>query len=130
MAKNYNQKLIKIRRSYNPSEIARLFGIERKTCFRWIKNEGLRVIKPNTNPLLVMGADLKNFIVKKQKDRKVELKVNEYFCVKCQKAVRAKTGTQRVIKTGKTVGKDSKNQLNQIGLCEFCETKLNKFLRV
>jgi hypothetical protein len=64
MPKRYNTRLIKASRSYSPSEIAKLFDIDRKTCFRWIKSKGLRVIEKNTNPLLVYGKDLKEFIIK------------------------------------------------------------------
>lgn len=130
MGKKYNQKFIKVKRSYSPSEIAKLFGIDRKTCFRWIKIGGLRVIEKNTNPLLIIGQDLKDFIVKKQRDRKITLRPDEYFCVKCQKAVGAKIGSEKIIKTGKTIGKNNKDQINKIGVCKICGAKLNRFLRV
>lgn len=130
MAKNYNIKLIKIKRSYSPNEIVKLFGVDRRTCSRWIKDEGLKVIKPNTNPLLIMGIDLKDFMARKQKERKTKLKDNEYFCVKCQKAVRAKAGTEKIMKTGKRLGKNNIEQINKIGLCGICGAKLNRFSRV
>lgn len=130
MSLNYNPNLIKVRRSYSPGEIAQLFGIDQKTCFRWIKNGGLKVIKENTSPLLVGGGDLKDFITRNKKERKTKLKADEYFCLKCRKAVRAKAGSEQTVKTGKTIGKNKLPQINKVGICEDCGTKLNRFLRV
>ena len=126
---NYNPHLIKSRRSYSISEISSLFDIHRKTCHRWLKNEGLRVIEKNVNPLLVMGVDLINFIKKKRIKNKVVLRENEFFCMKCHKPVRAKIGSERIIKTGKRIGKDNLEQLKKVGICGICGTKLNRFLK-
>lgn len=125
---NYNVNLITARRSYSVNEIASLFGIDRKTCGRWIKYEGLMVIERNTKPLLIMGADLIDFIKKKREKKKIHLKENEFFCVKCHKAVRAKIGSEQIIKTGKRIGKDNREQLKKTGICDNCNTKLSKFL--
>ena len=130
MSANYNPNLIRVKRSYSPSEIASLFGINRKTCSRWIKNEGLKVIEKNTNPLLIMGQDLKNFITKKRLKRKTKLKSDEYFCVKCNNARKAKSGSEKIVKTGKTIGLKKKEQEKKTGICESCGTKLNRFLGV
>ncbi len=130
MPKRYNTRLIKQRRSYSPSQIAKLFSIDRKTCFRWIKDKELKVLGLNTNQTLISGVDLKEFLDKEKAERKTKLEENEFFCMKCHKAVRAKTGSENIVKTGKTIGKDSKDQLKKIGLCELCGTKLNKLLSV
>ena len=130
MSRKYNTRLIKAKRSYSPKDMAVLFGINKATCLRWIKNEGLNVLQENTSPLLIMGKDLKKFLSERNKKRKTNLKENEYFCMKCKKAVKAKIGSEENISTGKTIGKDKRKQLNKIGFCEFCGTKLNKFLRV
>ena len=127
---NYNIHKIQTRRSYNLTEIASLFNIDRKTCGRWIKNERLRVIEENGNPVLVMGADLKDFITKKRTKKKRPLKENEFFCFKCHKAVKAKTGSEKTIKTGKKIGKENREQLKKIGICEVCGTEINRYLGV
>jgi hypothetical protein len=127
---NYNINLITVRRSYSVNEIASLLGISRRTCGRWIKYEGLRVIEENTNPLLIIGADLIGFMKKKREKRRIPLKENEFFCVKCHKAVRAKIGSEQITKTGKRIGKDNQEQLKKTGICENCQTPLNKFLGV
>lgn len=127
---NYNLNLITARRSYSVNEVAALLRIDRKTCGRWIKYEGLKPIEENTNPLLITGSDLIDFIKKKREERKISLKENEFFCVKCHKAVRAKPKSVKTIKTGKRIGKNNQEQIKKIGACENCHTKLNKFLGV
>lgn len=125
---NYNINLITARRSYSTNEIASLLGIDRKTCGRWIKYKGLKTIEENRSPLLIMGADLIDFIKKEREKRKIPLKENEFLCVKCHKAVRAKIESEQIIKTGKRIGKDNREQLKKIGVCENCNTRLNRFL--
>lgn len=112
------------------SEIASLFGIDRKTCHRWMENEGLRVIEKNVNPLLVMGEDLIAFIKNKKVKNKVALKEDEFFCMKCHKPTRAKVGSEMTVKTGKKIGIANMEQIKKTALCEICGTKLNRFLRI
>src|SRR3990167_4045944 len=100
---NYNPRLIKSRRSYSIGDITSLFGIDRKTCHRWIKDKGLRVIEKNVSPLLVMGTDLISFLKDKRVKSKVVLREGEFFCMKCHGAVRAKIGSERTIETGKKI---------------------------
>jgi len=127
---NYRINLITARRSYSIGEISSLLGVDRKTCGRWIKYGDLEIVEENTNPILVIGADLINFIKKKREKRRVTIKENEFYCMKCHKAVRAKIGSEQIIKTGKMIGKDNREQLKKIGVCENCNTPLNKFLGV
>ena len=126
----YHINKIKLRKSYSITEIASLLGIDRKTCSRWIKNDGLKVIEENVSPILVMGADLEDFIRKKRAKNKISLKENESFCLKCRKGVIAKIGSEEIIKTGKRIGKENREQLRKIGICENCGTKINIFLGV
>ena len=125
---NYNLNQITARRSYSINEIAHLLDVNRRTCGRWIKHEGLKSIGDNTSNLLIMGMELKDFIKKKRNKRKIHLKDNEFFCLKCHKAVKAKIGSEQIVKTGKKIGKDNQEQLKRVGVCENCETKVNKFL--
>ncbi len=127
---NYNHRLIKARRSYSIGEICSLFGINKKTCRRWLKNDGLRVIEENVRPLLVMGADLIDFLKRKRLKNKVILREDEFFCIKCRKAVKAKKGSKMIIKTGKRIGKANLEQFKKTGVCEVCGTILNRFLKV
>ena len=125
MSGRYNIRLIKERRSYSPQDISDLLGISKWTCFRWIK-KGLKVLDPTTKHLLVMGIDLKYFLNKMQSKRKIKLQKNEYYCFSCRRAVKAKLGSEQVIMTGKKIGKQNRSQQMKKGLCENCNTKLNR----
>jgi len=129
MAHKYNLHLIKGRRSYSADDLRRLYGIVPKTFSRWIES-GLKVVEEGVRPLLVMGGDLRQFLKKIRTDRKVKLNENEFFCYKCHKKIRARIGTEEIIKTGKKIGKDNADQTKKIGLCEVCGTKVSKFLKV
>ncbi len=126
----YKLNKIKARKSYCITEIASLFSVDRKTCSRWIKDEGLKVIEENVTPLLIMGKDLEDFIRKKRTKNQVPLKEDECFCFKCHKAVKPKMGSEKIVKTGKRIGKENHEQLKKTGVCEFCGTEINKYLRV
>jgi len=127
---HYNLNRIKSKRSYNSTEASALLGVNRKTFKRWIKCEGLKVIERNVSPILIMGADLTEFIKNKRLRRKIPIKGEEFFCLKCRKSVKAENGSEQIIKTGKTIGKDNHEQLRKVGICEVCGTKINKYLEV
>lgn len=129
MSKNYNTRLIKTKRSYTRKEVAQLLNISEKTCSNWIK-QGLEFMKEDGSIMLIMGQDLKDFITNLNESRKTKLKPNEYFCVKCQKARIGKTGSEKIVETGKTIGKNKVPQKKRKAICEKCGTGLNRFLKV
>ena len=126
---NYNYKKIISKRSYNSTELSALLGINRKTFKRWV-DDGLRVVEVGVSPVLVMGADVIDFIKNKRLKRKMPLKENDFLCLKCHKLVKAKTGSEKIIKTGKKIGKDNHEQSRKTGICEVCGTEVNKYLGV
>lgn len=123
----YNPRLIKARHSYLLGEVATLFGINKKTCLRWLK-EGLKPIEPNTKPLLIWGNDLRHFLAEKKKQKIVILKSKEFYCMKCRRAVTAKPRTEKTIPTGKKIGREARAQLYLVGKCGQCGTGLTRFL--
>lgn len=126
MAKRYPLNIIKTRRSYSVEEVAELFAVNKKTCFRW-KEEGLQPIVPGAKPLLFMGYEVKRFLKKRQSVSKVMLKVNEYYCLRCRRAVRAKAGSEKTVSTGKRIGKDNRVQHCKKAICEKCGLKISRF---
>ncbi len=123
---NYNTHLITARRCYRMKDIADLYRINKRTCRRWII-EGLKVVEANTSSPLIMGKDLILFLKNKQAKKKIKLKDDELYCVKCRKGVKAKIGSEKIIKTGKTIGKANKELLIKSGVCENCGTRLNRY---
>jgi hypothetical protein len=124
---NYNPRLIKGQHSYSVEEIASLFGINKKTCFRWLQ-EGLEPIEQNTKPLLIWGNDLRTFLIRKKKEKKVTLGSKEFYCMKCKCAVRATVGTEKELPTGKKIGRNARVQLYRIGKCGKCGIQVVRYL--
>ena len=127
MAKNYNTRIIKTRKSYSPEEIASLFNINRRTVTTWI-GKGLQVIDKKSKPYLIMGFDLAGFLRCNMAKRRVRLEDNQYFCLKCRKAVEVRVGSESKIKTGKRIGADNREQFKKVGNCRCCGTKVSRFL--
>ena len=87
--------------SYTIEEICGALGVTSKTCYRWIES-GLPTIPGSKKPILIFGFELKEFIREKRKKRKVPLGRNQFYCLKCRKAVFAKRGTLKVFQNRKT----------------------------
>ncbi|MDB5260277.1 MAG: helix-turn-helix protein [Candidatus Nomurabacteria bacterium] len=128
VANKYNLHSIKTRRSYSLKEVSVLLQVDRKTCSRWIKDKGLKVIAPDTTPILIMGADLKTFLLEMRCKNRVVLGEDELYCLKCHCGRKAKKGSEQVIKTGKKIGKEKQEQFKKIGNCDTCGTPMHKFL--
>jgi hypothetical protein len=124
MSKKYKLNLIKTRESYNTKTITKLLGVHARTIHDWCQ-EGLKVL--NRKPLLIMGFDLKEFLNNKAADRKHKLLPNEFYCIKCRKAVKGISNKAYIQFTGKTLGRQGLRELIVKGFCEICGTKQNKF---
>ena len=123
----YNLAKIRSKSAYSVKEVGTLLGVNRKTVVRWFK-EGLPLLDPRQQPHLIMGYDLEAFIKAKREASQVKLKPNEYYCLKCRKPVEAKQGTQRVEKTGKTIGKKNREQEMIYAKCKGCGGKIARLL--
>jgi len=71
MSGRCNPNKAKIHRSYTVEEIACLFSIHKNTVREWIK-KGLPVCD-NQKPMLILGAELREFIQAKNKKNKTEV---------------------------------------------------------
>jgi len=80
--RRYPVNLIKLSCSYDPAEIAKLFGIHRNTVRHWLKS-GLVPID-DRRPILISGAALKAFIAERQQARKQKCLPGEFFCFRCR----------------------------------------------
>lgn len=81
MAKRHNVRLVKIHRSYTPSELAKVLGVAKLTVSRWI-DAGLPVIE-RKRPLLVHGSDLRAFLQARQ-PRKQPCRPGQFYCLPCR----------------------------------------------
>lgn len=115
--RKYNTNLIKETLSYSIHEIAELFRIHRGTVRQWIK-EGLPIID-NRKPYLVLGSDLKEFIKKRQGNRKTRCNANELYCCKCRKP---QTSWNNLVDL-KIL---NERRFLIMGICIQCNTRTNK----
>lgn len=125
MGKTYNIRLIKHRESYTLKQISETLNVHPRTVQEWRK-EGLKTISTE-KPFLVMGYDLKEFLNKKLQSRKTKLEANQFYCTKCRRAVTSKNNEVHLASLNKTIGKQGFKALIIKGVCQECETKLNKF---
>lgn len=125
MSKNLNLRLIKQRESYSLKQISELLNVHIRTVQAW-KQEGLPTINQE-KPYLVMGYDLKEFLSKKFAKRRIKLQSNKFFCTKCREAVRSTENQVWLQTSGKSIGKQGFKELVIKGICEFCNSKLNRF---
>ncbi len=112
-----NLKNISIHRSYEIKEISELIKVNKKTCFRWI-DKGLKIVDQSKKPILISGADLKEFMKNKDSKNKVMLNRNQFYCFTCKAPTYAKKGTIRI------------NKNNKVGKCYVCGGKICRTIKL
>lgn len=125
MAKKIKLNLLKTRESYSSRRLAETLNVHIRTVQEW-KSQGLKPIS-NTIPLLFMGFEVKEFLQQRQKTNKIKLENNQFYCVKCRKAVSSKDNKIEIIITGKVIGRNNLSEFVIKGVCEICGCKLNRF---
>ncbi len=107
---------IKSLRCYQVPEVAEVTGVTTRTVRSWIK-QGLPVFAVE-RPTLVRGDDLIAFIKKQRADRKTDVALHEFFCLRCQKARTAAGGFATCRTNGTRVALKA--------ICIECEGVMNK----
>lgn len=127
MNRRYNTRLIRKRRTYSTKEIAALFGIHTRSVQQWVAKSGLLPIKGSSNPYLIYGDALFNFLTAKRQKRKCSLQADEFYCLKC-KCGRKGISTEAVItQTTIRIGNQGKFKEIRTSKCEVCGKKLFRF---
>lgn len=126
--RNYNIRIIRERRTYTPQEIADRLGATRGTIYRWV-DDGLKPIRSDTNPLLFYGETVIAFLRERRKGHRMKLKPDELYCLKCHEAWQVDLKEILTEKTGKKVGKDDRDQLQNVARCGRCNTIMRRFIR-
>lgn len=122
MKKNYRIRLIWGKRSYYSWEIAELLGVHIRTVQDWVKS-GLPILE-GSRPSMVMGADLKKFLIDKQRKRRILLNEGEIYCLVCKKGVEPTDLTKTW--TNRKIG-HNKQSIEFIGTCPDCGRKIVRF---
>ncbi len=87
MAKRYPAHRIKIHRSYTVEEVALLLGAHAQTVRGWVQSGTLPVCGEQ-RPILIIGAELRAYLVRRQERAKRRLGPDEFYCLKCRGARR------------------------------------------
>jgi hypothetical protein len=119
--RRYPVNRIKQSYSYEPSEIAKLFGIHRNTVRHWLK-DGLVTID-GRRPILVHGAALKAFLSERQEARRQKCGPGEFFCFRCR-APRKPWGNVA------DIAPHTEKVAKLTALCCVCETTMHRTIRL
>jgi Helix-turn-helix domain len=111
--------LVKLLCTYDPAEIAKLFGIHRNTVRHWLK-EGLVPIDDH-RPILVSGSVLRAFISRRQEARKRNCGPGEFFCFR-RHAPRKRWGGMANFST------HNSKIAKAIAFCSVCETGMHQMI--
>lgn len=111
--KKPNHRLVKIHRNYAVEEVASLLNIHKNTVRNWIKLNGLPTCD-DQRPTLILGCDLRDFLVKKKKSRKCPLSPGQIYCVRCRTAKYPAGNMAEYLSLSASHG-------NLIGICPTCD---------
>ena len=123
MAKTYNLRRIRNKRSYSFKELANLLGVHVRTVQAWYK-DGMPIIEGSQYPYLVLGSDAKSYLKDLQSKRQLKLQAGECYCVACHKAV---TPLDVKIQSNNRKMGEGKESISLIGKCPLCLNKVTRF---
>lgn len=112
-----NYRLVKIHRSYAVEEVADLFSIHKNTVRNWLKN-GLALVD-SKRPLLILGNDLVEFLIKRRTEYKQTCKPGELYCVRCRVPRLAAEGMADYSPINEKTG-------NLVAICPVCAAIMNR----
>lgn len=115
-----NHRLVKIHRTYDVFEIARLFTCHRNTVRNWL-DTGLEAID-DRRPLLVRGDELVRFLQARRARHRRRCGPGELYCVKCRVPRRAAADLVDYVPITPTCG-------NLRGICPECGTLMHRRMR-
>lgn len=103
--------------SYTTKELVELFGINAKTCFRWIE-AGLKTVEGGKKPILMKGGDIKEFLKNRRIKKEIKLSRYQFLCMSCKVARSAKRGSIKIVGNRKTA------------LCRVCNGRMSKTIKL
>jgi hypothetical protein len=102
--------------SYTVKQLSDILHKNEKTCLRWI-DAGLQIVPGSKKPILIMGSELTVFLRNKDAKKKVKLKRNEFYCLRCKAARPAKRGSVETLSDRK------------VGTCSVCSGKMTRIIK-
>lgn len=104
---------IKIHRSYTISEAAERLGVHKNTVQLWLKSGLPHIREPR--PILILGQDLKHFLIDRRQQGRKPCPIGHLFCLKCREPRRPAAQMLDYVPITLTSG-------NLKGICEVCDT--------
>lgn len=112
---------------YTRKELAELLGLLPSTISKWVNIKNLEVLRMGKRNWLFEGFEVKIFLKKWSKSRKVKLLPGQMYCASCKAGRRAIPESICVHDTGMKLGKGNVTKLRITGQCECCGCKMNLF---
>jgi hypothetical protein len=109
---------IKSRHAYTTYEAAETLRVHRNTVRNWLR-EGLSSLNEK-RPILILGAELKSFLVSRRKARQRHCKAGEIFCIKCRSQKVPALGMADYVPVSLNLG-------SLVGLCPDCDTVISRW---
>jgi hypothetical protein len=125
MRKKLNLSLISVCREYSYTEIAELYNLHIRTIQIW-KKEGLNVVEGTKKPILVLGSELKKFLLERQLRYKKPLKIDEFYCTRCNEPRTSVPDKVFEEHSGKMIARN-KELIYRRGVCIKCSCPLFRF---
>lgn len=119
MGNRLNPYLAKIHWSYTLGEAADILGVHKNTVREWIK-QGLPAIT-DRRPFLILGADLRDYLLARQKKKKRRCPPGTIYCVRCRGP---KTPFEKLVDYRSI----TETKGNLTGLCPDCESDIHQFV--
>lgn len=83
MAKRINPRRVKIHRTYDFAEAARLLGVHKNTVRNWARRGELSVFA-DRRPHIIRGIDLRAFLEKQRDRARSKCPPNHLYCLRCR----------------------------------------------
>lgn len=124
MSRSYDWQRVRSHRPYTVESLAALYGINVATVRRWIRRDGLDIaIVARERPLILSGKLTREWMRKREDDRKQPCGPSEVYCVACKQPRCLRDGTAHVI-----LHKHPKMTVE--GECNSCGLTLRRFANV
>ena len=117
-----NPMLSKINRSYTVEEVARIYGLNRETVRRWLRDGGLCAID-DRRPALIQGAALRAFLAARRQAAKRPTPTGMLHCFGCR------AGRPPALGMADYLPPEGGGPGNLRALCEACGTIMNRRAR-
>ena len=116
-----NPNIIKLRQTYDVTELARRCGVHKNTIFNW-RRDGLSPID-SMKPILFHGAAVREFLKERHDKRKHPCGPGHLYCFRCREPRRPAFGLADFMSVNATSG-------NVRAFCETCETVMYRRVSV